>query len=183
MPLKGNWIFQMQFQVLALMMTLIMILETVRNLGELLHFREIQYLLGLALPRQALHKGRAVNIFKKNGKTWRYEGKVVSPSPQTGDNFGRALAIQDNLLVVTARKNTDERGAAYVFEKKGQGYAYKASLKAGDSADGDYFGQSVALQGNFIVIGARNTAGPDGATAGGFYLFRRKVVSGSRLQR
>ncbi len=116
----------------------------------------------------------AVYIFKKNGKTWRYEGKVVSPSPQTGDNFGRALAIQDNLLVVTARKNTDERGAAYVFEKKGQGYAYKASLKAGDSADGDYFGQSVALQGNFIVIGARNTAGPDGATAGGFYLFRQK---------
>jgi hypothetical protein len=116
----------------------------------------------------------AVYVFKKNGKTWRYEDKVVSPAPQTGDNFGRALAIQGNLLVVTARKNDAEKGSAYVFEKKGKGYAYKASLEASDSADGDYFGQSVALQGNFIVIGARNTAGADGATAGGFYLFRQK---------
>jgi len=116
----------------------------------------------------------AVYVFKKNKNTWRYEDKVVSPAPQTEDNFGRALAIQGNLLVVTARKNTAERGAVYVFEKKGDQYVHKVTLEASDSADGDYFGQSVGLQGSFLVIGARNTAGPNGATAGGFYLFRQK---------
>jgi len=119
-------------------------------------------------------KAGAVYVFKKNGKSWRYKNKVVSPEPQTGDNFGRALAIQGNLLVVTARKNDAERGAVYVFEKKGDQYVHKVTLEASDSADGDYFGQSVALQGSFMVIGARNTVGPNGKPAGGFYLFRQK---------
>ena len=116
-------------------------------------------------------KAGAVYVFRKNGDTWQYEDKIISPSPQTGDNFGRALAIQGNLLVVTARKNSAERGAAYVFEKKGDRWIHKADITASDSTDGDYFGQSVALQGSFMVIGARNTD-PNGA--GGFYLFRQK---------
>jgi hypothetical protein len=116
----------------------------------------------------------AVYVFGKNGDSWRYEDKIVSPEPQKGDNFGRALAIQGNLLVVTARKNEKEKGTAFIFEYTGDGWTYKATLDASDSADGDYFGQSVALQGSFMVIGARNTAGPDGAHAGGFYLFRQK---------
>ena len=55
----------------------------------------------------------------------------------------------------------------------GDGWIYKQTLEASDSADGDYFGQSVALQGSLLVIGARNTAGSDGARAGGFYLFHQ----------
>jgi len=116
----------------------------------------------------------AVYVFEKNKNTWRYEEKVVSPAPQKGDNFGRAIAIQGNLLVVTARKNDAEKGAVYVFEKRGHGYACTANLVASDSTDGDYFGQSIDIQGSFLVIGARNTAGPDGVKSGGFYLFRQK---------
>jgi hypothetical protein len=115
----------------------------------------------------------AVYVFRKNGDAWRYEDKIISPEPQTGDNFGRALAIQGNLLVVTARKNAAERGTAYIFVNKGGDWVYQSTLTASDSADGDYFGQSVALQGNSLVIGARNTANPDGIRAGGFYLFRQ----------
>lgn len=115
----------------------------------------------------------AVYVFKKNGKTWRYENKVVSPSPQAGDNFGRALAIQGNLLVVTARKEKiadNDVGAAYVFTYKDGGWKFQTKLVAGDPAASAYFGQSVALQGNLMVISARN-ADPNGA--GAIYLFRK----------
>jgi hypothetical protein len=121
-------------------------------------------------PVGSLNAG-AVYVFRKQGNSWHFEDKIVSPEPQEGDNFGRALAVQGNLLVVTARKNTAERGTAYVFEKTGDVWVHTATLEASDSADGDYFGQSVAVQGSFMVIGARNTAGPNGKRSGGFYLF------------
>ena len=114
-------------------------------------------------------KAGAVYVFRKHGDLWQFEDKIVSPIPEEGDNFGRALAIQGNLLVVTARKTADEEGAAYVFVQDG-GWIHQANLAASDSAAGAYFGQSVDIQGDVIAIGARN-ADPNGA--GGFYLFRQ----------
>gem|GEM_PF-7062627 len=56
---------------------------------------------------------------KKYRGSWHLEEKIIAPDPEDRDNFGRALAIQGNLLVVTARKESDEEGAAYVFIEKG----------------------------------------------------------------
>lgn len=112
----------------------------------------------------------AVYVFRKHGKLWRYEDKIVSPSPEQGDNFGRALAIQGRLLVVTARKSALEEGAAYVFVNRRGDWICQEVLVASDSTEGAYFGQSVDIQGGVIAIGARNA---DPLGAGGFYLFRR----------
>jgi FG-GAP repeat len=116
-----------------------------------------------------LHAG-AVYEFRKYGNSWHFEEKVVSPAPEDYDNFGRALAIQGDTLVVTARKSSLEEGTAYTFGYGGGTWIPRATLTAGDSAPGAYFGQSVAIQGDALVIGARN-ANPNGA--GAFYLFRR----------
>jgi hypothetical protein len=115
-------------------------------------------------------KAGAVYVFRNNGDSWDFEDKIVSPAPENEDNFGRALAIQGNLLVVTARKTTNEEGAAYVFINKGGNWVYQTTITASDPTKKAYFGQSVAIQGGVIAIGARN-ANPHGA--GGFYLFRQ----------
>lgn len=115
-------------------------------------------------------KAGAVYVFRKHGDLWQYEDKIVSPAPEAGDNFGRALAIHGNLLAVTARKTNLEEGAAYVFVYKGGRWIHQANLEASDPTPGAYFGQSVDIQGDVIAIGARN-ANPNGA--GGFYLFRK----------
>lgn len=113
----------------------------------------------------------AVYVFRNYEDSWQYNGeKIISPDPVGGDNFGRALAIQGDLLVVTARKNDAEKGAAYAFKNTSDGWINTATLVASDSVDGDYFGQSIALKGETLVIGARN-AGPDGA--GALYLYRK----------
>lgn len=112
----------------------------------------------------------AVYVFQKHGALWQFEDKIVSPAPEAEDNFGRAVAIQGNLLVVTARKTSDEEGAAYVFVYKGGRWISRATLVASDPTKEAYFGQSVDIQGDVIAIGARS-ANPSGA--GAFYLFRR----------
>ncbi len=120
-----------------------------------------------------LSNAGAVYVFKKYQGSWHFEDKIVSPEPADEDNFGRALAFQGNLLVVTARKenlNAADVGAAYVFVCRGGSWTNTAKITAGDPAPGAYFGQSVAVQEDLIVIGARN-ADPEGA--GAAYIFRK----------
>jgi len=121
----------------------------------------------------SLSKAGAVYVFRKHKGSWRYEDKIISPTPADDDNFGRALAIQGDTLVVTARKEkstANDVGAAYIYRYKGGRWVHTEKLTASDPAAGAYFGQSVAIQGNRLAIGARN-ADPNGA--GAVYLFRR----------
>jgi hypothetical protein len=124
-------------------------------------------------PGNLLSKAGAAYVFRKTRGAWHLEAKLTSPTPANEDNFGRALAIQGNILVVTARKENigaDDVGAAYVFLYKGGRWIDEAKLTASDPAAGAYFGQSVATQGNLIAVGARN-ADPNGA--GAVYFFHR----------
>ncbi|KQC03984.1 MAG: hypothetical protein APR53_04220 [Methanoculleus sp. SDB] len=115
-------------------------------------------------------KAGAVYVFRKYQGTWQFEQKISSPMPEDEDNFGRAIAVSGNLMVVTARKNTAEEGAAYLYTYKGGSWAYTATLTASDPVPGAYFGQSVALQGGIMAIGARNA---DPNAAGALYVFRQ----------
>ena len=117
-----------------------------------------------------LVRAGAVYVFQKYGDLWQFNQKIVSPSPENEDNFGRALAVQGDHLVVTARKTSLEEGAAYVFVYSGGRWIHQTDLAASDPMPGAYFGQSVDIQGDVIAIGARN-ANPNGA--GGFYIFRK----------
>lgn len=118
----------------------------------------------------SLIKAGAVYVYRFYQGSWHFEEKIVSPTPEEEDNFGRALAIQGNLLVVTARKTVDEEGAAYVYLYKGGKWIHQANLVASDPTKNAYFGQSVTISGDLIAVGARN-ANPNGA--GAVYLFRK----------
>lgn len=121
----------------------------------------------------SLSKAGAAYVFRKFGDSWRFEEKITSPIPADEDNFGRAVAIHGDLLVVTARKENigaNDVGAAYVFRYRGGRWVGEAKLTASDPSPGAYFGQSVVVDGGVIAIGARN-ADPNGA--GAVYLFRQ----------
>ncbi len=112
-------------------------------------------------------------MFRKVRRSWTLETKITSPTPANEDNFGRAVAIHGDILVVTARKENlgaSDVGAAYVYRRRGHQWMYHTKLTASDATPGGYFGQSVAMEGSLIAVGARN-ADPDGA--GAVYLFYR----------
>jgi len=117
----------------------------------------------------------AVYIFYRNegGKdNWGLKKKLVASGNNgrdTGDNFGNAVAISGNIIVVGAvfqdfnasgLSPFTDAGAAYVFYKD-EGGADNWGLKeklVGTGNNGrqteDNFGISVAISGNIIVVGA-----------------------------
>ena len=94
------------------------------------------------------------------GETHRVEtAKLTAFNGHAGDGFGNSVAVDGETIVVGAQQGDGERGSAYVFtEPTGDGgwadNTETAKLAASDRELGDHFGNSVAVRGGSIVVGA-----------------------------
>ena len=108
--------------------------------------------------------------------------KLTAIDSAVGDFFGWSVAISGDIAVVGAYRETStaepEYGAVYVFERTGSNtWDSGTKLVAPDGEANDYFGYSVSIDGDFIVVGAW---GDDRAlgpymyhSAGAAYVFER----------
>ena len=113
---------------------------------------------------------------------------LTAPDGALGDAFGRSVAMSDDTLVVGANGD-DERGldagAAYVYRRVSSGpWELRQKLVPPELLDGDFFGWSVDVDGDVIVVGApgdrRDVNGvplPPNTNRGAAYVF---VLSGDR---
>ncbi len=85
--------------------------------------------------------------------------KLINPSDYGRNNeFGNSIAIDgDTLVIGSPGEGCDDGtacGAAYVYKYYNGNFTLKAKLTALDSLDDSYFGYSVDISGDTIVIGA-----------------------------
>jgi FG-GAP repeat protein/IPT/TIG domain-containing protein len=87
--------------------------------------------------------------------------KLTSSDGAADDIFGDSVAVDSGTVVVGASEATvngyGSAGKAYVFVQPGNGWTdttQTAELTASDAAADDYFGSSVAVVGNIVVVGA-----------------------------
>ena len=92
--------------------------------------------------------------------------------PEANDNIGAGVAIDGDTAVVGASGDTDARGAAYVFTRVSGAWTKQATLTASDGEASDFFGTSVALSGDTVVIGATGD-GDNGSGSGSVYVFTK----------
>ncbi len=101
--------------------------------------------------------------------------KITSTPRGVGAQFGNAVALSGNTMVVGARFDSttvSQAGAAYVYVLNGGTWTQQAVLLANDGAVADKFGYSVAISENTIVVGAFNDDSPL-SNAGSAYVFVR----------
>src|SRR5512136_1022298 len=106
---------------------------------------------------------------------WTEQQKLLPSDGATGDIFGRSISISGDTAVVGAHCNDDngaDAGSAYVFIRSGTTWTQQAKLLALDGASNDYFGWSVAIDGNTAIIGATGDD-DNGAASGSMYVFVR----------
>jgi hypothetical protein len=79
------------------------------------------------------------------------------------DCFGNSVGINGDTFVVGAPYKGSDNGAVYVFTLDITSYAHVATLTAWDGGSGDYFGASVGITSDKIVVGAYHQDGIRGA--------------------
>ena len=107
----------------------------------------------------------AAYVFVEPGSGWTNmteTAKLTAADGEVNDFLGLSVAISGNTVVLGAYNGTAAggnlgQGAAYVFTEPSSGWAdmsQNATLTASDGQAGDSFGESVAISGNTIVVGA-----------------------------
>jgi hypothetical protein len=121
----------------------------------------------------------AVYVFAQNGGTWLQTTYIKASNPDSGDQFGSALALNDagDTLAVGAPyesssavaiggnlldNSAPQSGAAYVFTRAAGTWTWsqQAYVKASNTDAGDRFGDAVALSasGDTLAVGAPSEA-------------------------
>jgi hypothetical protein len=145
-----------------------------------------------------------VYVFSRSGTTWNQQAYVKASNTDPNDWFGYSVSLSNdgNTLAVGAKyEESNARGiigaegddnskygagAVYVFIRSGTTWTQQAYVKASNTDENDYFGDSVSLSsdGNTLAVGARgegsNATGIDEgegdnskSRAGAVYVFIR----------
>lgn len=105
----------------------------------------------------------AAYVFKRNGADWTYQARLIASDRAVSDNFGWCVAISGNTIVVGAYGDDEHAGAAYVYTSSNADWSEQAKLTADRRSADDYFGTSVAIDGETIVVGANSDDGKGSA--------------------
>jgi hypothetical protein len=162
--------------------------------GEFLH---TSFGDALALDENLLAVGDAeaitddsAYVFERSGSTWT-EVAHVFPSDTTEDReFGAAVAIAGDVLVVGAPGPVvaglgGPLGAVYVYRRQGGSWTETQKLLSSDAVDGDRFGEALAMSNGILVVGAWRSSVELGETGKVFVFedvggtFQEKVAFGS----
>ena len=128
----------------------------------------------------------AVYVFTRNNSTWIQQAYIQASNGAKSDFFGWYVALDGDTLAVGANHQDTasefQSGAAYVFTRSGSTWTEQAYIKASTTDVQDWFGNSVALDGDTLVVGANgeasNSTSIDGnqsdnsaASSGAVYVF------------
>jgi len=106
-------------------------------------------------------------VFVRSGTSWSQQAYLKASNTDASDQFGWSVAVSGNTVVVGANvedssatgvngnqgdNSASEAGAAYVFVRSDTSWSQQAYLKASNAAA--RFGESVAVSGDTVVVGA-----------------------------
>lgn len=113
-------------------------------------------------------------VYRRQGTQWLQEAQLFGSDAPVDDRFGWSVSMSgDRAAIGDIFGLAQYVGCAYVFRREGTAWIREDQLVASDTAFSDYFGNSVSISDNLVIVGAPYH--PDGpSTVGAAYVFRRE---------
>jgi hypothetical protein len=112
---------------------------------------------------------RKTTVFNKNDSD---QSIIIPEDIESEDLFGFSISISDNEMVVGSCQDDDygeKSGSVYIFNRSGENWVQHQKLHASNPFENDFFGHSVSISGDFIVVGAPYNNDESGIV----YVFKR----------
>ena len=103
----------------------------------------------------------SIYVFERGNDGWDFAYVITGDNVEIGDEFGAALAVDGDRLLVGSPGRADGVGGAYVFERGDDG-AWARAVEFVPPSDREIrgAGASVALSGDAVYLGAPSDVGP-----------------------
>ena len=95
------------------------------------------------------YNDRSVYVFRREGRDWIEEARLTGSK----DEYVVSVAISGNCLVF-GEGGFNVIGAVYVYRREGTAWIHEGILRADDGNSFDWFGTSVAILENYVIVGA-----------------------------
>ena len=112
-------------------------------------------------------------VFDLNNGVWSQTAKLVAADGADFDFFGQSVSLSGGRALIGASfddTGNGMTGSAYVFDLNNGVWSQTAKLVATDGAAFDYFGTSVSLSGDRVLVGAYGDD-DNGSLSGSVYFF------------
>lgn len=111
----------------------------------------------------------AAYVFQGGGTEWNLQGELIPPDLKDSDEYAYTVAISGDTAAVSAYGDNYFTGAVYIFTRNAGVWSLQTKIKPASGASGLNFGESIALDGDRLVVGA------PGGYGGYAYVFTRKT--------
>jgi hypothetical protein len=115
-----------------------------------------------------------VFVFEFDGGNWIKTATLRPLDGRKDDLFGFSVSLSGNRALIGAFRDDNDNGidsgSAYIFDLNADVWTQTSKLTAGDGAPSDWFGFSVSLLGDRVLIGA-NYDDDHGTNSGSAYIF------------
>ena len=104
----------------------------------------------------------SIYVFERGDDGWDFAYIITGDDVEIGDEFGAALAVDGDRLLVGAPGSNVGRGGAYLFERVDGEWDQAFAFVPPEEADSDVrsVGAAVALSGDAVFLGAPSDTGP-----------------------
>ncbi|PHS14845.1 MAG: hypothetical protein COA78_05540 [Blastopirellula sp.] len=115
----------------------------------------------------------SVYVFDKIGNQWVFQQELLGSDGSRNDVFSLSMALDGDTALIGARGYDDENytdiGAVYVFTRSNGVWSEQQIITADNPIQYGRFGDTVALDGEYAVIGV-----PDSGFAGSAYIYKQE---------
>ncbi|MEO9534077.1 MAG: T9SS type A sorting domain-containing protein [Crocinitomicaceae bacterium] len=140
----------------------------------------------------------AAYIFERSGGVWTQVQKIQNSDREAWDRFGSEVAIDSNVIAVTAYSEDEDEngnnpltnpGSVYLFERDlGGTWNEVQKIVPNDRSSGDHFGYSIDFEDTLMVLGCHSDDqdefnADDKADAGSAYIFEKNGGIWSQIQK
>ncbi|HEX5500442.1 MAG TPA: FG-GAP repeat protein, partial [Thermomicrobiales bacterium] len=129
----------------------------------------------------------AAYVFTRSDGVWTQATKLTAADGAANAQFGIAVALEGSTAFVGAHHATvggnNAQGAVYVFGGSGSDWSQTQKLTASDGAPFDFFGWTIALDGDAALIGAPDADIAGTEDQGAVYVFAQANGTWSQAQK
>lgn len=115
----------------------------------------------------------AVYVYRLNATVWEFEQKLEAPDFEPDLALGRSVSLDGDVVASGTkgdRTNGPDAGSAYSFRFDSMDWSFDAKLLASDGVAVDFFGNSIGVSGDSLVVGAYG-ADDKGPLSGSAYVY------------
>lgn len=115
-------------------------------------------------------------VFARSGTTWTQQAQLTGSNTQSSEQFGSSVSIDGDYIVVGSPFEDvgfNASGAVYAYYRTGNNWDEVYYMTASDEGENDYFGNSVCISGDLVIVGAEGDDVGGNFNQGSAYVFQR----------